>query len=98
MVIQMRLYTIEAGKMDEWVRGWKAGVYPLRLQHGFSIPGAWVMPETNQFLWMLRYDGPEGWEAKNAAYYDSPERKALNPDPARLIAKQETWFVTQVVP
>ena len=37
-------------------------------------------------------------EAKDKAYYVSPERKALNPDPAQFIALAEHWFLTEVLP
>ena len=38
-------------------------------------------------IWLLGYDGPDGIEAANASYYDSPERAALDPNPARHIAE-----------
>ena len=97
--IQLRWYTIKAGKMAEFVAGWTNGVRPLRLRHGFTIPGAWVLEERNQFLWLLAYDGPrDAFEEKDARYYASQERKSLKPDPAPLIEKAETWFVAQAVP
>jgi len=97
MATQLRMYTINRGKMDDFVRAWKAGVYPLRQKLGFRIDGAWVIKERNQFVWLLSYDG-EDWEAKDAGYYASPERKALNPDPAQFIALAEHWFLTEVLP
>lgn len=94
---QLRMYTINRGKMDDFVRAWKGGVYPLRTKQGFRIEGAWVLKERNQFVWLLSYDGTD-WDAKDAAYYASPERAALNPDPAQFIANAEQWFLTEVVP
>ena len=93
---QLRIYTILDGKMDEWIAGWRDGVVPLRAKHGFRIDGAWVTRETNTFVWILSYDGPEDWNAKNEAYYASDGRKRLQPDPARLIASVEERFVTPV--
>ncbi len=97
MTTQLRMYTINKGKMDDFVRAWRAGVYPLRTKQGFRIDGAWVLKERNQFVWLLSYDGID-WDAKDAAYYASPERAALNPDPAQFIAHAEQWFLTDVVP
>jgi hypothetical protein len=95
---QLRLYTIQEGRLQEFVDGWTAGVLPLRLKHGFSVDGAWVVDEENRFVWLLSYPGSgEEWLARNDAYYASPERKAMEPDPARLIAVAEEWFVTPVV-
>jgi NIPSNAP protein len=97
MATQLRMYTINRGKMDEFVRAWKAGVSPLRQRLGFRIDGAWVIPERNQFVWLLSYDGID-WDARDAAYYASPERKALDPDPAQFIAFAQQWFLTEVLP
>jgi len=94
---QLRMYTINRGKMDDFVRAWKAGVYPLRRTHGFQIEGGWVIKERNQFVWLLSYGG-EDWEARDAAYYASPERAALDPDPAQFIAHAEQWFLSDVLP
>ena len=62
---------------------------------GSQAPG-WVIPERNEFLWVLSYDGPEGFPAKDSAYYASAERGALEPDPVQFIARAERWFVTPV--
>ncbi len=94
MVAQLRLYIINKGKMDEFVKGWKEGVYPLHLKHGFRIDKAGVIKEMNQFFWIVSYDGPEDWDTKQAAYYGSPERAALDPDPAQFIARADRCFWT----
>ena len=96
-LVQLRLFTINRGKLDSFVHAWKQGVYPLRQKHGFLIPAAWTIEETNQFVWIVIYDGPESWETKEAEYYASDERRTMNPDPAQWIARVERWFVTSVV-
>ena len=96
-VSQLRIYQIKAGKMEEWLEGWTRGVLPLREKLGFRIDGAWVVREENTFVWILTYDGPEGFEARDAAYYASQERKALRPDPAPLIEKSETYLMASVL-
>ena len=98
MVSQLRLYTINRGKMDDFVKAWTAGVYPLRLKHGFKIERAGVIEERNEFVWILTYDGPDDWSAKEAAYYDSAERATLDPDPAQYIARADRWFIRSVIP
>jgi len=91
------MYTIKEGKMAEWVDGWTRGVLPLRRKFGFRVDGAWVVPEGNRFIWILSYDGPDGFEARDSAYYDSSDRKSMKPDPAPLIEKAESWFVTSAI-
>lgn len=96
-VAQLRLYTIDKGRLDDFAKAWHAGVYPLRTSLGYRIPFAAKIPSTNQFIWLLAYDGPETWEAKEAAYYNSPARKTLSPDPAQWIARPEQLLVIPVV-
>ncbi len=95
---QIRIYTINRGKMDEFVRVWKKGIAPIRQKIGFEILGAWVNRETNQFIWVIGYDGPEEWAAKDQEYFKSPERKKLKPDPALLIARTEQYFLEAIFP
>jgi hypothetical protein len=96
-VVQMRLYTIDKGKLDAFADAWQHGVYPLRTRLGYRIPFAAKIPETNQFVWFVSYDGPESWKDKEAGYYASAERKLLAPDPAQWIARPEQLFVQPVV-
>ena len=86
---QLRDYRIRAGELDRFVEEWRTGVAPLRRARGFEIPGAWTIADEDRFLWLLVHPG--GWaafEEADAAYYASPERAALDPDPARLIVEQ----------
>jgi tetratricopeptide (TPR) repeat protein len=97
-VSQLRTYTLKEGKLDEFVKAWSESIYPLRLQHGFKVDGAWVIRDDNKFVWILTYDGPGDWDARNKAYHESPERKALNPDPVQLIANIEAKMLTPILP
>lgn len=96
MISQLRIYTINRGQLDDFVQAWSAGVLPLRRKLGFRVDGAWVLRERNEFIWVLSTDGPD-FAAKDNAYYASPERTALDPDPAPLIARAEHWFITPVL-
>ncbi|HYM40498.1 MAG TPA: NIPSNAP family protein [Thermoplasmata archaeon] len=98
MVSQLRMYKVKAGALEAFVREWRAGVVPLRRKFGFKVEGAWALPERNEFVWILAYDGPEGFEARDAAYYASPERKALTPDPARHLTQIDTRLMRSVLP
>ena len=96
--IQLRDYRITRGELERFVDEWLGGIVPLRRTLGFEIPGAWTVPEEDRFLWLLSHAG--GWEefeAADAAYYASPERTALSPDPARLIEEQRNARLTRVV-
>ena len=89
MQFQLREYTIEEGRLDDFVREWREHVLPVRVAKGFGVLGPWVEREQSRFVWILGYDGDLA--AANAAYYASPQRHALDPDPARLVvASNET--------
>jgi hypothetical protein len=92
---QLRIYTIKPGEMREWLDEWRRFIAPLRRETGFEILGAWTIEAENRFVWILRYVGPKSWQEADAAYYASPARAAMQPDPARHIAKQESWLLKQ---
>src|SRR3989442_14350070 len=94
---QLRSYTIDGGKPGDFAQAWRRGAYPRGVKRGFQIPAAWTIRETNQFVWIVGYDGPESFDAKDSAYYASAERAALQPDPRPWIARAEKWFVTPVL-
>jgi hypothetical protein len=87
------MYTIRPGAMHDWLAEWRAQVLPLRRTFGFEVLGPWVSDDEDLFVWILGYDGQEGWDAADAAYYESQERKSMIPDPARHLAKTEQWML-----
>jgi hypothetical protein len=93
---QIREYTIKPGEMHEWLGEWRSKIVPLRQSHGFEVLGAWTVDGTDRFVWIISYKGPKSWEQANDDYYSSPERKAMDPDPARHLAKTDTRFMTTV--
>ena len=92
----MRIYQIEDGRLGEFIEGWSTGIRPIRERHGFKVEGAWQAEEESRFIWIVSYDGPELWADRNAAYYESDERRMLVPDPTALITEQWTWFIEPV--
>ena len=96
MVTQLRDYRIAPGRQDDFVAAWTRGVLPLRRAHGFEIE-AWTVDGQERFVWLLSFDGTwSEFEARDAAYYASPERSGLDPDPAQWIAEQRLERLTQV--
>jgi hypothetical protein len=91
MQFQLREYTIEAGRLDDFVREWRELVLPLRVAQGFSVLGPWVEPKASRFVWIVGYDGDI--RAADERYYASPERDAISPNPARLIVEpRHVWL------
>jgi hypothetical protein len=80
--------------MDEFVGEWRDHVVPLREHFGFRVDGAWTIPETNSFVWVISHDGD--FEEADRAYFASDERKAIDPDPARHFEEVDTRFMRPV--
>ena len=95
--VQLRRYEVAAGQMEGWLEEWATEVRPLREAHGFEVLGAWAVEESNEFVWVIAYDGEGTFEEADAAYYGSPERAALEPDPARLLVEVRKDLVREVV-
>ena len=93
---QLRSYTVKPGEMADWLREWKEKIAPLRRRFGFDIVGAWTVESADRFVWILNHSGPQTWAEADRAYYESPERKALDPDPARHLANTEHWLMQTV--
>ena len=93
MLQQLRIYRTEEGNFGEFLRLWMEGVYTTRQARGWHVQ-AWVVPEKSELVWVLSRDCTrEEWEAQEKAYYESPERKSLNPDPAQFIVDGEHRWI-----
>jgi len=93
---QLRIYTINKGQLEQFALEWSQKLKPLREKIGFRVLGAWTVADTNQFIWIMALDDVQNWESLDAAYFASQERKTMQPDPGRLIARMENHFVDVV--
>lgn len=85
MEYELRRNRVRAGAMDDLLAAWLPQVPPLRRRFGFSFVGAWVVEGADELVWILGYDGDDGFDAADARYYASPERAAFDPEPSQ-------WF------
>lgn len=97
MVTELRDYRIVDGSLDQWIEEWRQGIAPLRRKLGFTIENVWTVDDESRFVWLLSHPGDwEAFEAADRAYYDSPQRTSLDPNPARLIQEQTISKLTEV--
>jgi len=96
MEYQLRQFQITQGNLDAFVAAWTSGVVPLREKFGFHVHGAWLAPESSEFIWILGYDGPGTFAAADVKYYNSAERRSLSPDPAAYILESVERTVVRV--
>ncbi len=97
MEYQLRHYRIRAGQMDAFIDAWLRGVHPLRRRFGFSFAGAWRVEGADEFVWVIGYDGAEGFAEADRRYYASDERRRLSPDPAQYIESSVQPMVRSVL-
>jgi len=77
--IQLRRYTVEPGRMNDFVEWWHS-IVPPRAKYGFRVVFAYADEENDQFVWAVEHDGD--FDAAEAEYMASPERAeafATNP-------------------
>jgi len=97
MVTELRDYRIVEGSLEQWVQEWSSQIAPIRRQLGFTIDRAWMVEDGSRFVWLLSHPGDwEAFEAADRAYYDSPQRTSLDPNPARLIEDQVVSRLVEV--
>jgi hypothetical protein len=46
-------------------------------QYGINVDGAWVNEDKNQFIWIRSFADADDVQAKEAAFYGSPEWDAV---------------------
>jgi len=93
MEYQLRIYQVREGQMDTFL-----GIFPevieARRAAGFVVVGAWSIPEANQFVWIVGCQ--DGIEAASERYYASEQRKAIEPEPAKLLETVDTRTMAAV--
>jgi hypothetical protein len=93
---QLRIYTMKPGKLEDWIALFRRGVSGLRAAQGFEID-AWSAPSSNQFVWIVRYEGSIAeFDAADAAYYELPEHKPLHEEALGYLERGESWFLEAV--
>ncbi len=50
MTSQLRMYTINRGMMDQWVKLFTENLVPMQEKHGIKIEGMWVSEDSTQFI------------------------------------------------
>ncbi len=85
---QLRDFRIVPGALEQFAAEWRERVRPARVAAGFSVVGTWLVPDESRFIWVLGYDGD--FEAADEAYYAT---RAIEPDPARLVAEVSALFM-----
>jgi len=68
MLSQVRIYTINKGEMDDFLKHFKEAVIPIHEKIGVPIVGTWVNRAQNEFIWVRSYKDKADLEAKGKAF------------------------------
>jgi hypothetical protein len=68
MISQIRIYTINKGEMDNFLKHFKEDIESLHKKLGIPIVGSWVNRSQNEFIWIRSYKDKAELEAKNKEF------------------------------
>ena len=97
MVSQLRIYTINPGMMDSWLKIFEDTIRPLHSKLCIPVERTSVNAEANEFVWVRSFKNVEEIKGKEEAYFASDERKALGDTPQKHIAKMEVRVIEPVL-
>lgn len=98
MYAQLRVYTVNRGKMDGWVEWFNDKVRPLAEEAGHQILGPWVNEANTEFTWIRTYESAEDAKAKDEAFSSSSAWRAIAGEAAEFISKIEVTPMSSPVP
>ena len=76
MIGQLRIYTINKGMMDSWLKTFKEQLIPRLDEAGIGISSMWVNEEKTQFIWIRTFNNKNEIEPKEAKFYSTDWWKA----------------------
>ncbi len=65
----LRIYTVNKGMMDDWLKLFNEKLIPLLDQSGIKVESTWINEEKSQFIWIRSWMGRcfrtlwQSWEA-----------------------------------
>lgn len=97
MFYELRRYTINAGRMDEWVRFMEETVIPFQVASGMVIAGSFRGEDDSTYVWLRRFASEAERERLYKAVYQSAKWKdEIAPKVAELMSPDID--VTRMVP
>lgn len=97
MFYELRRYTINAGRMDEWVRFMEETIIPFQVAKGMVIAGSFRGEDDRTYVWLRRFASEAERERLYEAVYQTAEWKNdIAPKVADLMSPDIQ--VTRVVP
>ena len=93
MPTEVRIYTMNPGKLDEFVELFTDCIMPTSRNYGVRIHAAWRNDAANEWVWVRSYDDEETIERYNG----SPERAQYFPLVQACIESTDVRTVESVI-
>ena len=87
MLAQIRIYTINKGEMDNFLKHFESELVALHKQASWPIVSTWVNRPQNEFIWVRTHTDATDLEAKTKAFMDA--REANNVTLGANVAKMQ---------
>ncbi len=93
MVTQVRIYTVNPGMLDSWVKHFNDKIVPTSAKFGVHVLGAWANRAENEFIWVRAFEDEQALKR----YEESAERAAYLGINKQHLAKTEFRNVEDVL-
>ena len=97
MIYQLRTYTVNKGKMDDWVSLFNDKIVAIQENCGIKVEAAWVNLDQNQFIWIRSFTDSDDVKVKESAFYASPEWNAVMDHARSHLARIQVEPMTSVL-
>jgi NIPSNAP len=68
---QVRIYTINRGEMDNFVKHFKEQTKPIHDKIGWPVVATWINKPQNEFIWIRTHTDAADLEAKTKAFREA---------------------------
>jgi len=77
MQAQIRIYTINKGELDNFIKHFKEETKPIHDKVGWPVVASWVNRPQNEFIWIRTHEDAADLEAKTKAFRKEVEAAGI---------------------
>src|SRR6266581_4384649 len=77
MLAQVRIYTIDRGQMDAFLKHFQEETMPLHERVGIPIVGTWINRPQNEFIWVRTFADEQDRDAKTKAFQEAARASGI---------------------
>src|SRR6266851_3229141 len=77
MQAQIRIYTINKGELDNFIKHFKEETKPIHDKVGWPVVASWVNRPQNEFIWIRTHEDAADLEAKTQAFRQEVEAAGI---------------------